>query len=135
VWLRTLRESGASASATGSSSATPGPTSAGQLGPSSPELLCGVLSTCLTHTYEIEPQLDILSIASKFAAAQNNDARFLGIETADPALPWNITAHVRVQADGVPAELIERLHQYARERCPLTQLIKTPNDVTVVVES
>lgn len=107
------------------------------LGPSSPEILCGVLSTCLTHVYEIgAATLDIpLDRIEVRVAAQNNDARFLAIETTDPALPWDITAHVRLEAEGVPAESIERLHHYARERCPLTQLIKTPNDVRILVET
>jgi uncharacterized OsmC-like protein len=106
------------------------------LGPSSPELLCGVLSTCLTHTYEIAAAtLDIpLDRIEVRVSAKNNDARFVGVETTDPALPWDITAHVRLDADGVPAEDVERLHAFARERCPLTQLIRVPNEVTIVVE-
>lgn len=106
------------------------------LGPSSPELLCGVLSTCLTHTYEIgAATLDIpLDRIEVRVSANNNDARFVAVDTTDPALPWNITAHVRLEAEGVPASDIERLHAFARERCPLTQLIRVPNEVTIVVE-
>jgi uncharacterized OsmC-like protein len=106
------------------------------LGPSSPELLCGVLSTCLTHVYEIgAATMDIpLDRIEVRVSAKNNDARFVGVETDHPALPWDITARVRLDAQGVPAKDVERLHAYARERCPLTQLIRVPNDVTIVVE-
>jgi uncharacterized OsmC-like protein len=107
------------------------------LGPSSPELLCGVLSTCLTHTYEIAAAamnipLDRIEVR---VTAKNNDARFVGVETGDPALPWDITAHVHLEADGVPPPDLERLHTFARECCPLTQLIRTPNAMTIVTES
>lgn len=106
------------------------------LGPSSPELLCGVLSTCLTHTYEIGAAtmgilLDQIEVR---VTARNNDAGFVGVETDDPALPWDITAHVKLDAKGVADEDLDRLHRFARERCPLTQLVRTANDVTIVVE-
>jgi hypothetical protein len=32
------------------------------------------------------------------------------------------------------ARHVECLHTFARERCPLTQLIRVPNEVTIVVE-
>ena len=106
------------------------------LGPSSPELLCGVLSTCLTHVYEIGAATMVIPLdrIEVRVSARNNDARFVGVDTTDPALPWDITAHVRLEAEGVPAEDLDRLHEFARERCPLTQLIRTPSDVTIVVE-
>ena len=106
------------------------------LGPSSPELLCGVLSTCLTHTYEIgAATLDVpLDRIEVRVTARNNDARFVGVPTDDPALPWDITAHVRLEAEDVPAQDIDRLHKFARERCPLTALVRTPNEVTIVLE-
>ncbi len=106
------------------------------LGPSSPELLCGVLGTCLTHVYEIgaasfDIPLDRIEVR---VTAKNNDARFVDVETGDPALPWDITAHVHLRADGVPAADLDQLHAFARERCPLTQLIRTPNEITIVVD-
>jgi organic hydroperoxide reductase OsmC/OhrA len=106
------------------------------LGPSSPELLCGVVSTCLTHTYLIgaawmEIPLDRVQVR---VTAENNDAGFLEIATTDPTVPFAITAHVRVEApDAAPGQL-EGLHEYARSRCPLTQLIRTANGLTIVVD-
>jgi uncharacterized OsmC-like protein len=105
------------------------------LGPSSPELLCGVLSTCLTHTYLIaaarmEIPVDRVEVR---VSAENNDARFLEIETTDPPLPFNITAYVHLQAPDATHNQREQLHRYARERCPLTALIRQPNEVWVEV--
>lgn len=105
------------------------------LGPSSPELLCGVLGTCLTHTYEIAAaMLDIpMDRVEVRVSAKNNDAAFLEIASDAPSLPWNITAHVSLDApDATPAQ-VEALHRYARERCPLTKLIREAQEVTIVV--
>lgn len=104
------------------------------LGPSSPELLCGVLSTCLTHTYLIgAATLGIpLERVQVRVSADNNDAAFLDLATTDPPLPFNITAHVELHAPDASPEQCTRLHQYAGERCPLTRLLRTPNPVTIV---
>ncbi len=105
------------------------------LGPNSPELLCGVLGTCLTHTYELgaamlEIPVDRIEVR---VTALNNDARFLGIETSDPRLPWEITAYVTIDAPEATPDQHAALHRYAHERCPLTNLIRTANAVTLVV--
>lgn len=106
------------------------------LGPSSPELLCGVISTCLTHTYEIGASvmgipLDRIEVR---VSALNNDSRFGGIETDDPPLPWDITARVSIEAPDASADQLATLHAYASERCPLTNLIRTGAPVSVIVE-
>lgn len=106
------------------------------LGPSSPELLCGVISTCLTHTYEIGASmmgipLDRIEVQ---VTAENNDARFGGIATEDPPVPFNITATVNVAAPDATREQLAELHTYASERCPMTNLIRTGAPVTVRVE-
>lgn len=67
-------------------------------------------------------------------SAENNDARFLGIETTDPNVPFNIQAHIRVQSADATPDQLATLHRYASDRCPLTQLIRTANPVTLVVE-
>jgi uncharacterized OsmC-like protein len=104
------------------------------LGPSSPELLCGVVSTCLTHTYLIgAATLDIpVERVRVRVSADNNDAAFLDIATDDPPLPFNITAHVELEAPDAAPDQLARLHQYAAERCPLTRLLRTPNPVTII---
>lgn len=104
------------------------------LGPSSPELLCGVLSTCLTHTYLIgAATLDVpVERVQVRVTADNNDAAFLDIATDDPPLPFNVTAHVELAAPAATPDQIAQLHQYAGERCPLTKLLRTPNTVTII---
>ncbi len=105
-----------------------------QLGPSSPELLCAVVSTCLTHTYLIGAAsmglgLDRVEVR---VTAENNDARFVGVDTADPPLPFNLTAHVSVEpGDTLPPDLAA-LHRYVEENCPLTRLIREPGSVSFV---
>jgi uncharacterized OsmC-like protein len=114
-----------------------GPSFGGQgTGPSSPELLCGVIGTCLAHTYEIAAaMLDVpIDRVEIRVSAQNNDAPLLGLPSEDPDLPWGITARVRLEAEGVPAEQANALHAFVRERCPLTRLIRTPNELAIMVD-
>ncbi len=105
------------------------------LGPSSPELLCGVVSTCLTHTYLIGAAWLGIAVdrVQVRVSAGNNDARFVDVATDDPAVPSNITARVTLEAPDASAEERETLHRYARERCPLTALIRSANTVTIEV--
>lgn len=107
-----------------------------RLGPSSPSLFCGVLSTCLTHTYLIAAAWSGVPVerVEVKVSAQNNDAHLLDIASDDPALPWDITARVTLDAPDATAEQVAMLHEYARERCPLTNLVRTQNDVTIVVD-
>lgn len=107
------------------------------LGPSSPELFCGIIGTCLTHMYLIgaaarEIPLDRVSV---HVTADNNDAALLGLSTSDPALPFNITANVDVLASDADAEALASLHRYVAENCPLTNLVRTPNPVTIRLSS
>lgn len=105
------------------------------LGPSSPELLCGVISTCLTHTYEIGACLMGIPLEriEVRVSAENNDARFGGLETDDPATPFNLQAKVTLHAPDVPSERLAELHRYASANCPLTNLIRGGAPVTVTV--
>jgi uncharacterized OsmC-like protein len=105
------------------------------LGPSSPELLCGVICTCLTHTYEIGAATMSIPVdrIQVRVTANNNDARFLDIPTEDPALPWDLTAHVSIDAPDASPEQLATLHRYASERCPLTNLIRGGSPVEVRV--
>ena len=105
------------------------------LGPSSPELLCGVVSTCLTHTYLIgaawlEIPVDRVEVSVQ---AENNDSAFLDISTNDPDLPFGITARVTLLAPDASTQQLDELHRYARERCPITRLIRQANEVTILV--
>lgn len=106
------------------------------LGPSSPELFCGVVSTCLTHTYLIAAaSFDVpLERVEVRVAAGNNDARFVGLATDDPALPFDLTAFVKLEAPEAAAEALAALDRYVEERCPLTKLIREPGEITFVRE-
>ena len=104
-----------------------------RLGPSSPELLLGVLASCLTHTYLIAAAargISLESVSVRFEA-ENNDAHFLGLETSDPDLPFNIRAHVRIESDA-PREQVDDLHSYAEQNCPLTKIIREPHQVRII---
>jgi uncharacterized OsmC-like protein len=106
------------------------------LGPSSPELLCGVVSTCLTHTYLIGAAMLGIPVqrVEVRVTAENNDAAFLEIATDDPPLPFNLTARVRLDAPEASSEQVTALHRYAAERCPLTKLVRSANTVTILTE-
>lgn len=66
--------------------------------------------------------------------SSNNDAHFLGIESNDPDVPFDITARVSLEAPDASAEQVATLHTYAAERCPLSKLVREPNTVTLVTE-
>jgi hypothetical protein len=113
-----------------------GPSFGGQShGPSSPEMLCGVVSTCLTHMYLIgAAHLDVpLDRIEVRVTAQNNDARLLGLATSDPALPFALRAVVKLEAPDATPNQVSKLHRYA-EDCPLTQLIRNSNPLVVVTD-
>ena len=106
------------------------------LGPSSPELLLGVLASCLTHTYLIgaaQQGVSLDGVHVRFEA-ENNDAGFLGLATADPPYPFNIRALVRVESRASQNEL-DALHVYAAKACPLTKLVREPLSVQIRVEN
>jgi uncharacterized OsmC-like protein len=95
------------------------------MGPSSPELFLGVLASCLTHTYLIGAAsrgvaLDAVHVRVE---AENNDARLLGLETADPATPFNLRAFVHLESSADPAA-IAALHDYVDQSCPLTRIVR-----------
>ena len=105
------------------------------LGPSSPELLLGVLASCLTHTYLIGAArrgIALDNVRVRFEA-ENNDAAFLGLETADPPYPFNIRGSVKVESSA-DAATIAALHEWAARSCPLTRLVREPVPVSVRVE-
>ena len=106
------------------------------LGPSSPELLCGVLSTCLTHTYLIAAAWLSIPVerVEVTVTSENNDAHLLDIASDDPDVPWDFTARIRLDAPDATAEQRTRLHRYASERCPLTKLVRQGTSVTLVTE-
>ncbi|MFD5088062.1 OsmC family protein [Kitasatospora sp. NPDC058406] len=102
------------------------------LGPSSPELLCAVISTCLTHTVLCIAALSDVSLdrAEVRVNARNNDARFFGVPTEAPAVPYDLTAVVELRGAASPEKLAELLAA-ADARCPMLQLVRSQHTVTV----
>jgi organic hydroperoxide reductase OsmC/OhrA len=76
-------------------------------------------------------QLDSVRVRME---ADNNDAGFLGLTTADPSYPFNIRAHVYIESPAAAAQL-SALHDYAASTCPLTKLVREPATVTILVET
>jgi uncharacterized OsmC-like protein len=102
------------------------------LGPSSPELLLGVLASCLTHTYLITAAnrgISLDEVHVRFEA-ENNDAGFLGLDTADPDVPFNIRALVRIESSA-PLDELDALHAYVEHACPLTKIVREPHSLTI----
>jgi len=102
------------------------------LGPSSPELLLGMLASCLTHTYLIgaaQRGVSLDAVHVRFEA-ENNDAAFLGLDTTDPPYPFNIRAIVRIESRADAREIAD-LHDYAARTCPLTKLVREPQSIEV----
>ena len=106
------------------------------LGPSSPELLCGVISTCLTHTYLIAAAWLAIPIdrVEVSVTSANNDAHLLEIASDDPPVPFNLQARILLDANVATPEQLATLHAYAAERCPLSNLIREPNTITLLTE-
>ena len=104
------------------------------LGPSSPELLCGVLATCLAHTYEIGAARMGLAIEriEVRVTALNNDARFVDIATEDPGLPWAMTAHVSIERGNASSKDVLKLHDYVEANCPLTAFVRGAQELRIV---
>lgn len=96
------------------------------LGPSSPELLCGVASTCFCHTYLIGAAWLGIPVERVEVDVQssNNDAWFFDIEQDDPKTPFDFRIRVQVTAPNASQEQRERLTQYAESKCPLLAILR-----------
>lgn len=105
-------------------------------GPSSPELLYGVLSTCLTHTYLIgAANLEIaIDRVQARVMAGNNDASLLGVTSSDPPMPFDLTAWIDIDAPEASRPRLDELHRYVAENCPLTRLIRAGAELRIVTE-
>ncbi|WP_406208717.1 OsmC family protein [Kitasatospora sp. NBC_01560] len=101
------------------------------LGPSSPELQLGVLSSCLTHIYLIQAAdlripLDALEVAVE--AEHDGRAGTPGFEDV-PVHPHNIRFTVYVTSP-VPRGRIDELHAAVERSCPIYHLLREPQQVT-----
>lgn len=100
------------------------------LGPSSPELLCAVISTCLTHTVMCLAALDgtPLDRVEVNVRARNNDARFFEVSSDAPSVPYDFTATVLL-AGPLSAEQSAALLAAADERCPMLQMVRSRHGI------
>lgn len=103
------------------------------LGPSSPELFCGVVSTCFTHTLLClaamrEIPLDAVHVD---VSAINNDANFFGVPSDLGWVPRDLTIDATVRADGVEPAVLEALVADAEQTCPIMQLVRGQFTATV----
>lgn len=104
------------------------------LGPTSPELLCGVGSTCLTYTYLCIAAMRELSLekVSVRVTAENNDAHFFDVPSDVPIVPHELTAHVSIESQSLNAAEIDAFIHEGEQRCPIASLIRNPNTIHVL---
>lgn len=103
------------------------------LGPSSPELLCGVISTCLTHTYLCLAAMRGLPLdqVTVRVVARNNDAGFFEVAGDRPIYPHELTAYVRIDAAELSQAEIADFIAEGERRCPIAYLVRNPIQLTV----
>lgn len=103
------------------------------LGPTSPEYLLGVISTCLTHTMLCLAAWRGISLdrVEVRVTADNNDARFFGIDTNTPPPPHNIRIHVDLESSTLSEQARADFILEAEATCPIVQALRLPTDVTV----
>ncbi|MER5869774.1 OsmC family protein [Streptomyces sp. NPDC002044] len=100
------------------------------LGPSSPELLCAVISTCLTHTVLCIAALDGIALdrVEVRVRARNNDARFFEVASEAPAVPYDLTAAVLLTGP-LSAGQSAALLAAADERCPMLRMVRSRHGI------
>ena len=101
------------------------------LGPSSPELQLGVLSSCLTHIFLIQAAdrnvpLDSLEVT---ISAQSGVAGAPTGEVPAPRYPQNIRYEVRLDTPASDEE-IQSLQEAVERVCPIYNLLKVPQIIT-----
>ncbi len=100
------------------------------LGPSSPELLLGALSSCLTHTYLIHASDQGVPLESLHAEVSASIDPRGGAEGHDdiPVYPHDIN-YVVTLVSSASAEEIARLQATVEKLCPILNLLKRGNEV------
>jgi uncharacterized OsmC-like protein len=100
------------------------------LGPSSPELLLGALSSCLTHTYLIHASdqgVPLESLHAEVSAIIDPRAGAEGHENI-PVYPQDISYLVTLVSPASPED-IAKLYATVEALCPILNLLKRGNDV------
>lgn len=105
------------------------------LGPSSPELLLGSLSSCLTHIFLIksaELELPLESLEIQVEGDMDPRGGKPGYENV-PFFPHNIRYTARIVSPA-SAERVQAVHQAVEAACPILNLLKTPQTLQGRVE-
>ena len=105
------------------------------LGPSSPELLLGVLGSCLNHSYLIQAaalQVPIESIEVEVQGFIDPRAGTHGHEDT-PVHPQGIVYVVSIEGSATDAQLDE-LQRNVEKFCPILNLLKKPQTIEGRVE-
>ncbi|NTF52928.1 OsmC family protein [Agrobacterium rhizogenes] len=100
------------------------------LGPSSPELLFGALSSCLTHTYLIhaaDQGVSLESLQAEVSATIDPRGGSEGYENI-PVYPHKIAYAVTLVSSASPDE-IARVTAAVEKFCPILNLLRRGNDV------
>jgi organic hydroperoxide reductase OsmC/OhrA len=103
------------------------------LGPTSPELLLGVMSTCLTHTILCLAAWEDIALdqVDVDVRATNNDANFFGVGADTPWTPQDIAVDIHLASTTTAADILRDLARRAEEICPIMRLLRSPTPVTV----
>ncbi len=103
------------------------------LGPSSPELLLGVISTCLTHTMLCLAAMRglVLERVDVRVQANNNDAGFFHVASDRPTTPHNIQVTVDLEAPTMSLDERNAFIIEAQNTCPVLIVLRTPTEITL----
>jgi len=101
------------------------------LGPASPEIFLGSLSSCLTHIFlihaaDLQVPLSRLEVEVK-ADVDARGGKFDGYENV-PFYPFNIRYSVEIDSTASKAE-VDALHHAVEKWCPVLNLIKNPQPI------
>lgn len=105
------------------------------LGPSSPELLLGALSSCLTHTYLIhaaDQGVPLDSLEAEVSAVIDPRGGSEGHETI-PVYPHDIAYTVKLVSPA-SAEQIAKVTAAVEKFCPILNLLKRGTEIVGTVE-
>ncbi|WP_261569899.1 OsmC family protein [Frankia gtarii] len=101
------------------------------LGPGSPELVLGVLASCITHVFEVVAARLVIPLDEIRVEVEGSIEPRVGrpgFEHA-PREPHNISYQVSVTSPAT-SEQIEVLHQTVEAECPLLALFTNPQTIT-----
>lgn len=103
------------------------------LGPSSPELLLGVIATCFTHTLTCLAAMDGVPLdrVEVRVTAANNDANFFGVPSDRGWVPTQLAIKADVTSAAAESDTVAALVRRADETCPVLRLLRGQTPVAV----